>query len=214
MTQRAAPVVLAAASGTGKTTLARRLVGDSDRYVFSVSATTRSPRTGEVDGVDYHFLDIGDFEKRAEDGELVEWASVHGRLYGTPRAEIDDAARRGEHVVLDIDVQGARQIRASIEDAVLIFVLPPSVDIMMARLKGRGTEGREDIARRLRSALTELQALKDFDYVVVNDDLDKCIAEIRSITEGRGEVPDSPEQNAEHFRTEIVRILRDEYDKN
>ena len=189
-------------------------MGDSDRYVFSVSATTRSPRTGEVDGVDYHFLDIGDFEKRAEAGELVEWASVHGCLYGTPRAEIDDAARRGEHVVLDIDVQGARQIRASIEDAVLIFVLPPSVDIMMARLKGRGTEGREDIARRLRSALTELQALKDFGYVVVNDDLDECISEIRAITEGQGEVPDSPEQDAEQFRTEIVRILRDEYDEN
>lgn len=214
MTQRAAPVVLAAASGTGKTTLARRLVGDSDRYVFSVSATTRSPRAGEVDGVDYHFLDIGDFERRAEDGALVEWASVHGCLYGTPRTEIDDAARRGEHVVLDIDVQGARQIRASIEDAVLIFVLPPSVDIMMARLKGRGTEGREDIARRLRSALTELQALKDFDYVVVNDDLDECISEIRAITEGQGEVPVSPEQDAEQFRTEIVRILRDEYDQN
>jgi guanylate kinase len=214
MTQRAAPVVLAAASGTGKTTLARRLVGDSDRYVFSVSATTRSPRTGEVDGVDYHFLGSGDFERRAEDGTLVEWASVHGCLYGTPRAEIDDAARRGEHVVLDIDVQGARQIRASIEDAVLIFVLPPSVDIMMARLKGRGTEDREDIARRLRSALTELQALNDFDYVVVNDDLDECISEIRAITEGQGEVPDSPEQDAEQFRTEIVRILRDEYDEN
>ena len=214
MTQRAAPVVLAAASGTGKTTLARRLVGDSDRYVFSVSATTRSPRAGEVDGVDYHFLDVGDFERRAEDGRLAEWASVHGCLYGTPRTEIDDAARRGEHVVLDIDVQGARQIRASIEDAVLIFVLPPSVDIMMARLKGRGTEGREDIARRLRSALTELQALKDFDYVVVNDDLDECISEIRAITEGQGEVPVSPEQDAEQFRTEIVRILRDEYDQN
>ena len=117
-------------------------------------------------------------------------------------------------MVLDIDVQGARQIRASIEDAVLIFVLPPSVDIMMARLKGRGTEGREDIARRLRSALTELQALKDFDYVVVNDDLDECISEIRAITEGQGEVPVSPEQDAEQFRTEIVRILRDEYDQN
>jgi guanylate kinase len=214
MTERAAPVVLAAASGTGKTTLARRLVSDSDRYVFSVSATTRRPRTREVDGVDYHFLDVADFERRAEEGALAEWASVHGRLYGTPRAEIDDAALRGEHVVLDIDVQGARQIRASIQDAVLIFVLPPSVDIMMARLKGRGTEGQDEIARRLRSALTELQAVKDFDYVVVNDDLDECLAEIRAIVEDAGESPDPPEQDAEHFRTEIGRILRDEYGKN
>lgn len=206
----AAPVVLAAPSGTGKTTLAHRLVGDSERYVFSISATTRPPRAGERDGVDYHFLTEDEFERRVERGEFAEWARVHGRLYGTPRSELDAAAVRGEHVVLDIDVQGARQIRASVPGACLIFVLPPSVGIMMARLTGRGTEEPAAIARRLRSALAELQAVPEFDYVVVNDDLEECLAEIRGIVE-EGAAPAAPEQDAETFRSEIARILDDEY---
>lgn len=210
VTGRAAPVVLAATSGTGKTTLARRLVDDSARYVFSISATTRPPREGEQDGIDYHFLSREEFESRAEHGDFAEWATVHGRFYGTPRSELDSASARGEHVVLDIDVQGARQIRESVPDAKLIFVLPPSVGIMMTRLTGRGTEEPANIARRLQSALDELQAVSEFDYVVVNDDLDECLGEIRAIVE-RGAAPGVPEQDAESFRTGIARILADEY---
>lgn len=210
MGRRAAPVVLAATSGTGKTTLAHRLVEDSDRYVFSISATTRPPRPGEKDGVDYHFLSPPEFEKRIEDGAFVEWARVHDRLYGTPSEEIESAAASGKHVVLDIDVQGARQIGAAIPDAILIFVLPPSVDIMMVRLKGRGTEGEETIARRLTSALVELEAVSDFDHVVVNDDLDECLEEIRAIVE-EGRAPEPPRLNADHFRTEIAAILAADY---
>lgn len=211
MTDRAAPVVLAATSGTGKTTLARRLVQDSEQYVFSISATTRPPRERERDGVDYHFLSREEFEARAKRGDFAEWAEVHGRLYGTPRSELDAAAERGEHVVLDIDIQGARQIRESVPDAVMIFVLPPSVGIMMARLKGRGTENAAEVARRLRSALVELQAVPDFDYVVVNDDLDDCLGEIRRIAEGGGADTVAPEQDAEGFRSEISRILAEDY---
>jgi guanylate kinase len=206
MSERAVPVVLAATSGTGKTTIARRLVESSPRYVFSVSATTRAPRAHEREGVDYHFLTDDDFERRVEAGAFAEWARVHGRLYGTPRAELEAAAARGEHVVLDIDVQGARQIREAVPDACMIFVLPPSVDIMMARLEGRGTEEPAELARRLRSARDELQAVSDFDYVVVNDDLDTCLGEIRAIVE-EGVAPEPPEQNAESFRAEIGRIL-------
>ena len=206
---RVAPVVLAATSGTGKTTIARRLV-EAPSYVFSVSATTRPPRQGEKDGVDYHFLSRMEFERRIAEGDFAEWASVHGRLYGTPRSELIAAAERGDRVVLDIDVQGARQIRASVPDAKLIFVLPPSVDIMMARLTGRGSEAPESIARRLHSALVELQAVPEFDYVVVNDDLDECLMEIRAIVEN-GAAPVAPEQDAESFRAEIARILSDEY---
>ncbi len=213
MTTRAAPLVLAATSGTGKTTIAHRLVGDDPRYVFSISATTRPPREGERDGVDYHFLSKDEFEQRIAQGDFAEWARVHDRLYGTPRSELDDAAARGEHVVLDIDVQGARQIRESVPDAHLVFVLPPSVGIMMARLTGRGTEAPVDIARRLRSALLELQAVPEFDYVVVNDDLDECLLEIRAIVE-EGAAPEPPEQDAESFRGEIRRILADEYGAN
>ncbi|MBT8489022.1 MAG: guanylate kinase [Gemmatimonadetes bacterium] len=207
---RARPVVLAATSGTGKTTIARRLVENSDRYVFSISATTRPPRHGERDGVDYHFLGTEEFERRIEAGDFVEWARVHDRLYGTPLSEIESEANRGRHVVLDIDVQGARQIKDAIPDAVLIFVLPPSVDIMMVRLKRRGTEPPETIARRLISALDELQAVPDFDHVVVNDDLDQCLAEIRGIVE-EGVEPEAPELDADHFREQVARILDSEY---
>lgn len=208
--ERAVPLVLAATSGTGKTTLARHLVEGPGRYVFSVSATTRPPRPGEVDGVDYHFLSRETFEERVEQGWFAEWASVHGRLYGTPRSELEAAAVRGEHVVLDIDVQGARQIRAAVPDACLVFVLPPSVDIMMARLSGRGTEAPWSIARRLESAVDELQAVPEFDYVVVNDELDACLSEIRSIVE-RDEAPAPPEQDAEGMRRAIVELLESEY---
>jgi guanylate kinase len=211
VTRRAAPVVLAATSGTGKTTIARRLVGDSARYVFSISATTRAPREGEVDGVDYYFLGVEDFERKAARGDFAEWAQVHGRFYGTPRARLDDAAERGEHVVLDIDVQGARQIRGSVPDATLIFVLPPSIGIMMARLKRRGTEAPAQIAQRLQSALLELQAVPEFDYVVMNDDLDECLSTIRQIVEGGGVHPAPPEQDAERLRADIARLLADEY---
>ncbi len=210
MTEQSAPVVLVATSGTGKTTLARRLVDGSGSFVFSVSVTTREPREGERDGVAYHFVSRSEFESRVGRGELVEWAEVHDHLYGTPRSEIEAAAGRGEHVVLDIDVQGARQIRDSVPDATLIFVLPPSVGIMMARLTGRGTESRADIARRLRSAMVELQAVPEFDYVVVNDDLDECLEEIRGIVES-GVEGEAPRKNAEEFRAEIARILEEEY---
>lgn len=210
MSARARPVVLAATSGTGKTTIARRLVEESDDYVFSISATTRPPRPGERDGVDYYFLDTEEFRRRSERGDFVEWAWVHESFYGTPAEEVEAQALRGRHVVLDIDVQGARQIREAVPDAVLIFVLPPSVDIMMVRLKGRGTEGPAMIARRLRSALTELQAVPEFDYVVVNDDLRECLDEIRAIVE-EGAAPAAPETDAGHLRAEIARILEAEY---
>jgi len=216
VSRRASPVVLAAPSGTGKTTLAHRLVGDSPDYVFSVSATTRSPRVGEIDGVDYHFVDRARFEEMVAADELVEWAEVHGRLYGTPREELERAAARGVHVVLDIDVQGARQIKARIPEAKLIFVLPPDVETLMGRLTGRGTEDRADVARRLRSALQELQVVEEFDYVVVNDDLDRCVETIRGIVSGKAEdhsvgTHGAPIEGARALRSEIGRILDEEY---
>lgn len=215
MTTGACPVVLAAPSGTGKTTLSRRLVDGSERYEFSVSATTRAPRGTERDGIDYHFVDRETFQAMVERGELAEWAQVHGRLYGTPRAELEAAAARGAHVVLDIDVQGARQVKEAFPATKLIFVLPPSVEALMARLRERGTEGREDIERRLRSALDELDAAEAFDYVIINDDLERCLAEIEAIVAG-GLAPDETsgtKEGARGLRKQVARVLEREIEE-
>lgn len=205
--------MLVAPSGTGKTTLAQQLVAGPGNYVFSVSATTRPAREGEVEGLDYHFVDLERFQRMIDRGELAEWAEVHGRFYGTPRAELERAAGEDRHVVLDIDVQGARQIRESAPDSILIFVLPPDVATLMARLTGRGTEDREDVARRLRSALEELKAVEEFDYVVVNDDLERCLETIRGIVSGEVEGSGSTvhEREAQVLRAEIGKILDEEY---
>ena len=207
-------MVLVAPSGAGKTTLAHRLVAASDRFVFSISATTRAPRGGEQDGVDYYFVSDNDFEAMIDAGELAEWATVHGRLYGTPRAALEAAALRGEHVVLDIDVQGARQIRDSVPDARLIFVLPPSVAVLMKRLTGRGTEGAGEVERRLRSALDELQAASEFEHRVVNDDLDRCLEQIEEIVTGEQTeaLNAAPLENIDVLRAGIARVLAEEYE--
>jgi guanylate kinase len=210
---RGVPVVLVAPSGTGKTTLAQRLVAESPAFVFSVSVTTRSPRAGEVEGIDYRFVSEHEFERMAEEGGLAEWAEVHGRLYGTPREQIESAAARGENVVLDIDVQGARQIRDTVSDAKLIFVLPPDVDTLLTRLTGRGTEDPNAVARRMRSALEELQAVEEFAYVVVNDDLEGCLDAIRGIVAGSDEGIGAEEasRRARALREEVEGALRETY---
>lgn len=178
---RARPVVLAAPSGAGKTTIARSLVSERGPFVFSVSATTRAPRPGERDGVDYDFIDEDGFREMVRAGELAEWARVHGRLYGTPVRNLDDAAAGGRYPLLDIDVQGARQIRDRVPNALLLFVLPPSVEVWLDRLRGRGTEGPGERARRLRSASRELDDVDAFDVVVVNDDLDATVERVRGV---------------------------------
>lgn len=179
------PLVLSAPSGAGKTTIARRLRERRGDVVFSVSATTRPPRQGERDGVDYHFVPEDDFRRMIAAGELIEWAQVHGAFYGTPRSNVDEAARNGRFLLLDIDVQGARLIRDAVPEAVHVFILPPSGRALVQRLVGRGSEDDARVQRRLRNALDEIGTASEFDHVVVNDELDAAVRDVNAVMEGR-----------------------------
>lgn len=208
LSARAFPLVLAAPSGTGKTTIAQALVQGEGRFVFSVSATTRPPRGSEESGKAYDFLDEGTFRRMITEGEFVEWATVHGHLYGTPRRNLVAAAARGEYPVLDIDVQGAAQIRAMVPEAVLVFVFPPSAAALLDRLRGRATDPSPEVLRRLRAAHGELERATDFDYLVVNDHLERAVAEVRRIVDVESYRP----SRAGDFAGEVAR-LRAEIDE-
>jgi guanylate kinase len=175
-------LVLSAPSGTGKTTLARRFVDAHPEAAFSVSMTTREPRGGERDGVDYHFVDALTFQRMIERDEFVEWAEVHGNFYGSPRAAVDRAFSTGGIAVFDIDVQGGRSIQRRYPEAVLVFVLPPTMAELERRLRERGTESEDAIRRRMLAARSELElGARAYDYLVVNDAVERAYAELESI---------------------------------
>lgn len=174
-------VVISAPSGTGKTTVADRLVAVSDDVVRSRSFTSRTARTGETDGVDYNFISRAEFEAMVARGEFLEWADVFGNLYGTGRRQTEALIAAGQDVLLVIDVQGARQVRRAIRELVTIFVLPPSLGALEARLRGRSQDGRAAIEKRLRTAREEVGAVAEYDYVIVNDDLERCVGDIAAI---------------------------------
>jgi guanylate kinase len=175
------PLILSAPSGGGKTTIARLLLERRSDLGYSVSCTTRSPRPGEVEGKDYYFLDRDEFIRRRELGEFAECAEVHGKLYGTLRAEIERVLGSGKHVILDIDVQGAKQIQRAFPRAVTVFVLPPSGEVLLERLRARKSESPQQLVVRLHSALEELRAVDAYQYVVVNDDLDRAVGRVSAI---------------------------------
>ena len=175
-------IILSGPSGSGKSTLLERLLATRDLPLHvSVSATTRSPRSGEVDGKHYHFWTRERFEEAKRTGAFVEWAEVHGCLYGTLRSEVDPYRAEGIGVILDIDVQGAAQVRRLNPDSVLIFLRTTSLETYEARLRQRGTENEEAIRRRLAAAARELAQAGEYDYQVINDDLCTAVAELHSI---------------------------------
>lgn len=183
-------IVLAGPSGAGKTTVAKRLIAGNDKFVFSISATTRPPRGNEIDGVDYFFLSQSDFTTMVETGNFLEWAEVHGQKYGTLREQLETASRLDKFLIMDIDVQGAAQVKNQIEDIIMIFVIPPSAKVLVERLRGRGTEGKDRLVERLRNAREEVARAKGFDYMLVNENLDRVVSQIEGIvtTEDQSEI--------------------------
>lgn len=173
-------LVISGPSGCGKSTICRRLLEDP-RVVFSVSATTRPPRPGERDGVDYRFLDKESFRALVAEGAFLEWAEVYGNLYGTLRQPVVEAMERGDVYLLEIDVQGALQLKALDEPGLYIFIAPPNPEELRRRLVGRGTDAPEVIERRLQKAADEYRERVKYDHVVVNDDLDRSLAEVREL---------------------------------
>lgn len=174
-------IVLSAPSGAGKTSIARAMLDRIPGLTFSVSATTRPRRPGETDGRDYFFLDRASFETRVARGEFVEHEEVYGNLYGTLTAEVERAVREGRSLLFDVDVKGALSIRRRFPEALLIFIAPPSLEVLERRLRGRHTEDEAAIRRRLEWAAGEMAAAPQFDHVVVNEDLDAAIERVHSI---------------------------------
>lgn len=173
--------VVSAPSGAGKTTLLQRLLAGTADLEFSVSCTTRPPRPGEVDGRDYFFISEEAFRRRVEAGDFLEWAVVHGHRYGTSRRVVEEAWRRGKDVVLDIDVQGALQVRRRLPEAILIFILPPSRAELERRLRNRGTDGEEVIRQRLRNAAGEVEHVFEYDYVIINRELEVAVGDLQAV---------------------------------
>ena len=173
--------VISAPSGAGKTTLCREVMRRVPDLRLSVSYTTRQPRTGEVEGRDYWFVTESVFQRMIQEGAFVEWARVHGHLYGTAREDLQHLMAAGTDVLLDIDTQGARQIRQSVPGGVFIFVLPPSWDVLQKRLRGRNADQEEEIQRRLARAREEIAEYRQYDYVIINEDLEDAVRDLESI---------------------------------
>ena len=179
--------VVAAPSGAGKTSLVRALMEREPGLRFSISYTTRPQRPSEQHGRDYFFVDREEFDRMVEAGEFLEHAQVFDNRYGTARRVVEEALAAGQDLILEIDWQGARQVRAALPECVSVFILPPSRVELERRLRGRGTDSEEVIRRRLRDAASDMTHWDEFDYVVVNDDFDKALGELRAIVAGRGE---------------------------
>lgn len=179
-------LVLSSPSGGGKSTIARHLLGARDDLGYSVSATTRTPRAGEQDGVDYHFLTPEEFARRVDAGEFVEWAEYGSAKYGTLKSEVGRVLESGRGVVLDIEVAGARQVRKAFPESVQVFVLPPSGTVLAERLRMRRTDDAAAQARRLAIAGEEIGAASEYDYVIVNDDLVTAVAQVAAILDAEG----------------------------
>lgn len=174
-------IMLSGPSGVGKGTVVNELLKDKDEFALSISATTRSPREGEIDGVNYFFLSKEKFLDRVNSDSMLEYAQYCENFYGTPKAYVEDTINSGKNIILEIDVQGALQVKKNRPEAVSIFIMPPSAGLLEKRLRGRGTEKEEVIQQRLAVAVGEIKQAEQYDYIVINDDLDECVNDIKTI---------------------------------
>jgi len=182
-TMRGALFVVSSPSGGGKGTLIQRVLKELPNLSYSVSYTTRAPRNGEVEGREYFFVTPDEFELRIAAGEFLEWAHVHGKLYGTSRHQVSREIFEGRDIILEVDVQGAASVRELVSDSVSIFILPPSVETLRQRLMARGTDSPEELDLRLKHAPEELRHYKSFDYVIINDEVEKAATQLRCIVQ-------------------------------
>ncbi|MBE8949678.1 MAG: guanylate kinase [Quinella sp. 3Q1] len=174
-------IVISGASGTGKGTVCKKLLADLPKIAYSISATTRNPRPGEIDGKEYYFLSVAEFKSWISEEKFLEYAEVYGNFYGTPLNKIEERLSRGEDILLEIDVQGALNVKKKCPEGVYIFLLPPSLNELKNRIEGRGTENPESLARRLKNAVAEIKIGLEYDYVVVNDDINAAAEQIKAI---------------------------------
>ena len=179
--QKGLLIVISGASGTGKGTVCKKILSDLPAVAYSISATTRAPRPGEIDGKEYYFLSVAEFKNWIADGKFLEHAEVYGNFYGTPLNKIEERLNRGEDILLEIDVQGALNVKRKMPEGVYIFLLPPSLDELKRRIEGRGTETPESLARRMKNALAEINVGLEYDYVVVNDSIENAVEKIKAI---------------------------------
>ena len=179
--QKGLLIVISGASGTGKGTVCKKILSDLPEVAYSISATTRAPRPGEVDGKEYYFLSVAEFKNWIADGKFLEHAEVYGNFYGTPLNKIEERLNRGEDILLEIDVQGALNVKRKCPEGVYIFLLPPSLEELKRRIEGRGTETPESLNRRMKNALAEINVGLEYDYVVVNDSIENAVEKIKAI---------------------------------
>ncbi len=184
MAQRGILIVVSGFSGSGKGTIMKAIMEKYDNYALSISATTRGPRTGEVDGREYFFKTVEEFEKMIAKDELIEYAKYVNNYYGTPRAYVEEQLAAGKDVILEIEIQGALKVKEKFPDTLLLFVTPPSAKILKERLVGRGTETMDVIEGRMNRAIEESEGMDKYDYLVVNDELERCVEEVHQIIQG------------------------------
>jgi guanylate kinase len=196
-------IVVSGFSGAGKGTLMKKLVQEYDNYALSISATTRAPRAGEENGREYFFLKREEFEQKIDEDGLIEYACYCDNYYGTPRAYVEEQLAAGKDVILEIEIQGALKIRKQYPDALLLFVMPPSAAELRRRLEGRGTETKEIIDKRMKRAIEEAEGIEEYEYIVVNDNLDTCVRELHEIIRAAHNTPSRNQKLIEKMRKEL-----------